>query len=979
MTKIIIVDDHSLVRMGIKGELKCNCSDVCVVGEAENGKRFFELLKTTEADLVLLDIMMPEMNGIEVARRLRKDYPELKILIISVETSFDIVQQLLEIGIDGFLSKQLCVGENLAEAIRCVMDGTSYFGKDIAEIISDIYAYKTKTTTENFDLTWREREIINLCHSGLRSKEIADKLNISPRTVENHKTNIFKKLGINNSSEMVQYALKNGVIQFDMINFINQKSQYAKHSTNKNGGGGKSLFINALCFFATLCIKGCILVAFLFSANVANAQTNIVERLLQMEQEVASGELSDDVKFDHLLKLIDNYRTRDAEKARLYFKKAIAFAREKKNIKWESSYFSEMGFAYSQWDKKDTALMYFDDALKLIEGKDFYKEESTTYRYRGAYFRRINNHEQAMADYLKAIELNEKDKAQNIANKQDTSINVRAEVMLTINISNIYSNLRNFEKTMEYLLSAKTIIDRNRTIDFGQTERTLLGNLSGNYMQMGDYEKSLPYAEKYYELSVAAGDLRNTVFALNRLSDAYRIYFKDFNKALKYATEAAEIAEKTNDPNLVTLGERLLLRAYLVMKDFEKALYYAERILSKTDENDWATLEDLYGQLTRIYAFLGDVENSGTYLLRYKELLTKISDKNLHNAVQEVQVKHEVDKKELEIGRQRLRIGLQQSEIGLHQSEIERQQLEIELQQSEIGLQQSEIGLRQSEIERQQMEIELQQSEMSRQRVKQNMLIGGLVGLGLLLVLLGFVVRLRNQRNRELAEINITKDKFISIISHDLKNPALLQRNILKLLVEKGSQFDAETIAQYHAELLKSADSNVHLLFNLLNWAQTQTRRISYHPVSFNLSAYLQQNVVQLSSDMAKHKGIELVAELPNATIVTGDKNMLVTVVRNLLDNAIKYTSSGGQVKLSVEPTDKGKFIVSVSDTGVGMSAEQIQNLFRLDLPNSKNGTAGEIGSGLGLIVCKELLEKHGSRLNVESTVGAGCRVWFEV
>jgi signal transduction histidine kinase len=76
---------------------------------------------------------------------------------------------------------------------------------------------------------------------------------------------------------------------------------------------------------------------------------------------------------------------------------------------------------------------------------------------------------------------------------------------------------------------------------------------------------------------------------------------------------------------------------------------------------------------------------------------------------------------------------------------------------------------------------------------------------------------------------------------------------------------------------------------------------------------------------------------------------------------------------------NKGKFIVSVSDTGTGMSAEQIQNLFRLDLPNSKNGTAGEIGSGLGLIVCKELLEKHGSRLQVESVEGSGCRVWFEV
>jgi DNA-binding NarL/FixJ family response regulator len=225
MTRIIIVDDHSIVRMGIKGALSIKCPDVCVVGEAADGKRFFDLLTTTEADLVLLDIMLPDTTGIEIARRLRKDYPELKILIISVETSLDIVQQLLEIGINGFLSKQHCTDDSLVDAIRCISDGTSYFGMDIAAIMSDIHTYKTKSTTENFDLSWREREIINLCHSGLKSKEIADKLNISPRTVENHKMNIFKKMGINNSSEMIQYAVKNDIIQFDMLNFINQKNR----------------------------------------------------------------------------------------------------------------------------------------------------------------------------------------------------------------------------------------------------------------------------------------------------------------------------------------------------------------------------------------------------------------------------------------------------------------------------------------------------------------------------------------------------------------------------------------------------------------------------------------------------------------------------------------------------------------------------------------------------------------------------------
>jgi DNA-binding NarL/FixJ family response regulator len=215
MTKIIIVDDHMLVRMGIKSALGCNHPDLSVVGEAANGKVFFELLQTTPADLILLDIMLPDMNGIEIARRLRNDYPELKILIISVENSLQTIQQLLELDIDGFISKQQCVGNDLADAIRSIMEGEKYFGKDIAAIMSDIYTSKTKNITDTFDLTEREREVITLCNSGLKSRAIADRLYISSRTVETHKTNIFRKMGIATTLEMVQYAVRNGIISID--------------------------------------------------------------------------------------------------------------------------------------------------------------------------------------------------------------------------------------------------------------------------------------------------------------------------------------------------------------------------------------------------------------------------------------------------------------------------------------------------------------------------------------------------------------------------------------------------------------------------------------------------------------------------------------------------------------------------------------------------------------------------------------------
>jgi DNA-binding NarL/FixJ family response regulator len=213
--KIIIVDDHALFRIGVKGAIMFNMPDMQVVGEAESGEEFFDLLATTKADIVLLDIVLPDMSGIEIARRLKKDFPDLKILAVSAENTAVIVQSLLELGVDGFISKRQSDANDLIEAIRSVMNGVEYFGKDIAAIISKIYLTKKQTTEITPEFTAREREIITLCREGLLCKEIAERLNISIKTVNNHKTNIFEKLGMHTTMEMVQYALKQGIIKLE--------------------------------------------------------------------------------------------------------------------------------------------------------------------------------------------------------------------------------------------------------------------------------------------------------------------------------------------------------------------------------------------------------------------------------------------------------------------------------------------------------------------------------------------------------------------------------------------------------------------------------------------------------------------------------------------------------------------------------------------------------------------------------------------
>jgi len=188
--------------------------DITVVGEAKSGAAFFELLETVEAvDMVLLDIALPDMSGIDIARRLKSERPEIKILAITADNSTTTIEKMLEIGIEGFVHKTNSNNDTPVGAIRSIMQGLEYFGRDITAIISRIILAKKKNAQATPEFTEQEKRIIELSHEGLPAKLIADRLNISLRTVNWHKYNIFRKLGINNTVELVKYGLKMGIIR----------------------------------------------------------------------------------------------------------------------------------------------------------------------------------------------------------------------------------------------------------------------------------------------------------------------------------------------------------------------------------------------------------------------------------------------------------------------------------------------------------------------------------------------------------------------------------------------------------------------------------------------------------------------------------------------------------------------------------------------------------------------------------------------
>jgi signal transduction histidine kinase len=226
------------------------------------------------------------------------------------------------------------------------------------------------------------------------------------------------------------------------------------------------------------------------------------------------------------------------------------------------------------------------------------------------------------------------------------------------------------------------------------------------------------------------------------------------------------------------------------------------------------------------------------------------------------------------------------------------------------------------------------------------------------------------KKTAELNELNISKDKFFSIIAHDLKNPFSSIIGLSEIMKEEIRESDRNTLENYAVMINNSAVQTFRLLENLLEWANSQRGKILFDPKPFSLNEVLDEEFLILN-DLALKKNIELKNKLGNDLTIFADKNMIKTVLRNLISNAIKFTSKNGEVNINASCVDKNVEI-SVSDNGIGMTKDIVAKLFRLDANLSTRGTENEKGTGLGLFLCKEFTYKHNGKILVESEPGKG-------
>jgi len=210
--KVLIVDDHALLREGIRSLLASH-DDIEIVGEATNGSEALEKVREVAPDVILMDIAMPIMDGLEATRRIRKQNPNVRIIILTQYDRKDYVLSSIKSGASGFIPKNVIISE-LVSAIRTAHSGDAFLHPSVAKMVIEDYLRQVEPSPYD-RLTDREREVLKLVAEGLTNQEIANLLSVSVKTVLGHRTSLMEKLGIHNRTELIKYAIRKGLITVD--------------------------------------------------------------------------------------------------------------------------------------------------------------------------------------------------------------------------------------------------------------------------------------------------------------------------------------------------------------------------------------------------------------------------------------------------------------------------------------------------------------------------------------------------------------------------------------------------------------------------------------------------------------------------------------------------------------------------------------------------------------------------------------------
>ncbi|PID95718.1 MAG: hypothetical protein CSA94_00120 [Bacteroidetes bacterium] len=480
--------------------------------------------------------------------------------------------------------------------------------------------------------------------------------------------------------------------------------------------------------------------------------------------------------------------------------------------------------------------------------------------------------------------------------------------------------LKKLELALTYFNKAKDIYIKTK-------DTKKLGDIYNNIALIYDSQNDHKKAKKYYLRSVGIfKEINNKDGEAEVLNNIAGIYYKEknFDKTLEIVNKSLKIRREIGEQRPLAYTLLNIGALYFALQKYDKAIQYGQESIEIAEQIGILPMVKYASKnISEAYAKINDFENAYKYHIKYSTANDSIFNKEMAESINKLQTQYETKEKE--------------------------------------------------------QQIEMQKLEIQRITI---FWIASLAIIVLILVLIIILVRqnkqktainqLLEQKNNELNTLVATKDKFFALISHDLKNPLLAFGNIIEQLDIHFEYINHDEIHSYIKDLSISSKQINNLLANLLQWAAVQNNRIVCQPQKVNLHTVVNQNIKLLKNN-SDIKHIAVYNLIPEDCTALLDVKLIHVIIRNLLSNAIKYNKENGAVTFAVQQHAE-HIELSIEDTGIGMEQADIPKLFRIDVDTKTIGSSAEKGTGLGLILVKEMLDKCKATINVESQKEVGSK-----
>ncbi len=633
-------------------------------------------------------------------------------------------------------------------------------------------------------------------------------------------------------------------------------------------------------------------------------------------------------KAELLIKISKLYLRSEPKKSLEYIDNLIDISKKNADDTLQASAWALSGKAHYYLAEYDKALENWKISLQLYQQTNHKKGEAEQYNSLGVwYYSAASDYDTALQYYLLSLK-----------KREEISDTVGIAYSLT-NIGNIYYKQNRRDKAVESF---------ERALHFAEIAQDkkitsiLLNNLGAEYEEKKQYQKALDYYMRSVEIKKKLKNDISLAVTYGSIGSTYK-RMGDYLKALEYYNEAVLILDKSSNKHYKAMMLNYMADVFKELKQYDKAIEYLNESLKiATEIEDKSIIKNNYYGLTQMYKLLGDYKKALLFQEKYIAVHDSIFNEESDRRMKEAEVKYDTEKKQKE------------NEILKRQQQINALELEKKTNRQNYLIALSAIVFLLAAV------------LYNRYRFKQKINI-----------------ELENTNNKlvksenELKEHVATKDKFFSIIAHDLRTPLSSLSLISDVLDEDLESLSPKQLKYYLGSISSAMSSLLNLVENLLHWARTQTNKIEFNPEKLDISDIADRNIALVKINADK-KNISLKNHIPPETFVFADINSLAAVMRNLLANAVKFTGEGGKVDINAQKV--GDFIeISISDTGIGIEKEDIKKLFRIDVNTTSIGNSSEKGTGLGLILCKEFVEKNGGTIRAESEIGKGSRFVFTV